>query len=79
MAKAKKKRKAKWRWLRYRKGDQAHNLQCAAQQWIHSRGGTAVVLGPIGLLYQGGGKYQVCVGALGVMPDRSAKAKKRRK
>lgn len=65
---AKKAGKQKWRWLRYRKGDHAHNLVCAAQHWIHENGGTAVVLGSIGIMDQGGCKYQVCIGALGRKP-----------
>lgn len=73
MAKAKKKRKARWSWLRYRKGDHAHNLVCAAQHYIHENGGTAVVLGGIGLMDQGGGRYQLCVGALGRMPPKKEK------
>lgn len=73
MAKAKKKRKAKWSWLRYRKGDHAHNLVCAAQHYIHENGGVAVVLGGIGLMDQGGGRYQLCVGALGRMPPKKEK------
>ncbi len=82
--KPKPKRKHKWRWLRYRKGDHAHNMVCAAQHWIHQNGGTAVVIGGIGLLDQSypfvpgsTGRFQVCVGALGVMPKpRKEKAAK---
>jgi hypothetical protein len=68
-----KRRTRKWVWLRYRKGDHAHNLVCAAQHWIHEQGGTAVVLGGIGLLDQGHGRYQVCIGALGIMPVKKEK------
>ena len=68
-----KKRKQKWRWLRYRKGDHAHNLLCAAQHWAHENGGTMVVEGPIGIMDQGGGRYQICVGALGVLPQKTMK------
>lgn len=70
---AKKKRKQKWMWLRYRKSDLAHNLQVAAQRWIHANGGTAVVLGRIGVMDEGGGRYQVCVGALGRLPVKKEK------
>lgn len=81
MAKAKKpKRKQKWRWMRYRKGDHAHNLTCAAQRWIHANGGTAVVLGGIGILDEENpflegtkGRYQVCVSALGTKPEKKKK------
>jgi hypothetical protein len=64
------KRKSKWKWMRYRKGDHAHNLVCAAQHWIHENGGTAIVIGGIGLIDQGKAKYQVCIGALGRMPKK---------
>lgn len=70
-----KKRKCqKWKWLRYRKRDHAHNLICAAQHYIHQNGGTAVVLGSIGLMDQGGGRYQLCIGALGEMPGKPKEA-----
>lgn len=65
-----KKRKRKWNWLRYRKGDLAHNVQVAVQRWIHGNGGTAVVLGGIGIMDEGGHRYQVCVGALGIIPEK---------
>lgn len=75
-AKAVKKRKAKWTWLRYRKGDLAHNVQVSVQKWIHANKGTAVVLGGIGIMDQGGGRYQVCVGALGAIPQKPEKKEK---
>lgn len=65
-----KKRKQKWKWLRYRKGDLAHNVQAAVQRWIHANKGAAVVLGGIGIMDEGGGRYQVCVGALGLIPEK---------
>jgi hypothetical protein len=75
MAEKKKvKRKRKWTWLRYRKGDHAHNLFYAAQHWIHENGGTAVVLSGISLMDQGAGRYQVCIGALGKMPEKKQKS-----
>jgi hypothetical protein len=71
-----KKRKRPWRWLRYRKNDPAHNLLVAAQRWIHANGGTAVLIGGVGILDQANpfipgtqGKYQVCVGVLGKIPE----------
>lgn len=70
MAKAKKKRKAKWKWLRYRKRDHAHNMVCAAQHWIHENGGTAVVIGSVGIIDEGEGRYQVCIGVLGKIPEK---------
>ena len=75
-----KKHKHKWRWLRYRKGDVSHNLICAAQRWIHANGGTAVVIGGIGILDEENpflegtkGKYRVCIGALGIKPTKEKK------
>lgn len=68
-AKKKKKRRG-WIWLRYRKKDHGHNLVCAAQHWIHEQGGTAVVIGRIGILDEGAGRYQVCVGVLGKKPEK---------
>ena len=65
-----KKRKQKWRWLRYRKNDLAHNVQVAVQRWIHANKGTAVVLGGIGIMDEGGNRYQVCVGAMGRLPEK---------
>lgn len=64
-----KKKRRKWIWLRYRKNDVAHNVQVAVQRWIHARGGTVVVLGGIGIMPEGFGKYQVCVGIVGKQPD----------
>ncbi len=63
-----KKRKRKWSWLRYRKSDLAHNVQVAVQRWIHANGGTAVVLTGVGVMDEGGNRYQVCIGALGLKP-----------
>lgn len=68
-----KKRKRKWSWLRYRKNDLAHNVQVAVQRWIHANGGTAVVLGGIGVMDEGGHRYQVCIGALGILPKKKEK------
>ena len=71
----KRKHRQKWTWLRYRKNDHAHNLLVAAQKWIHANGGTAVLLGGVGILNEENplvpgtaGKYQVCIGALGRIP-----------
>ena len=72
---AAKKKKAKWKWLRYRKGDHAHNMVCAAQHWIHENGGTAIVLGRIGVMHEGNMKYQVCLSALGVAPTKKKETK----
>lgn len=72
--KAKKTRKSKFIRLRFRKGDPAHNLIAAAQHWIHANGGTAIVLGSIGIMDEGGGRYQVCLGALGKVPKKKEKS-----
>lgn len=68
-----KKRKQKWRWMRYRKNDLGHNVIVAVQRWVHANGGTAVVIGGIGVMDEGGNRYQVCVGALGVLPVKKEK------
>ena len=79
--KPKKRRRQKWRWMRYRKGDTAHNLLCATQRWIHANGGTAVVIGSIGVMNEDNpfiaatkGRYRICVGALGMPPIKKEKA-----
>lgn len=68
-----KKRKRKWTWLRYRKNDLAHNVLVATQRWIHANGGTAVVIGSIGIMDEGQHRYRVCVGALGRLPEKKEK------
>ena len=63
------KTKRRWRWLKFRKGDHAHNLIVAAQRWIHANGGTAVVLGGIGLMDDPiEFKYHVVISATGQKP-----------
>lgn len=71
--KTKKSRKGRSIRLRFRKGDPAHNLVAATQHWIHANGGTAVVLGSIGIMDEGGFKYQVCIGAMGQIPKKKEK------
>ena len=67
---SKKKRKS-WTWLRYRKNDLGHNVLVAVQRWIRANGGTAVVLGGIGLLDMGGEfRYGVVVSATGRKPNK---------
>jgi len=56
--------------LRFRKNDPAHNLMAATQHWILANGGTAVVLGGVGLMRESEYKYQVCIGALGRAPEK---------
>lgn len=68
-----KKKKRRWIWLRYRKNDLAHNVQVAVQKWIHGNGGSAIVLGGIGIMDQGGSRYQVCIGAVGKLPVKPEK------
>lgn len=75
--KKRKKRHTRWKVLRFRKGDHAHNLIVATQRWAHANGGTCVVIGGIGILDEHNpfvpgttGKYQICVGCLGQMPEK---------
>lgn len=70
MATKTRKKKRNWRWLRFRKKDHSHNLLVAAQRWIHANGGTAIVLGGIGLM-DGSLKYSynVVVSATGRKPQ----------
>lgn len=68
---AKKKRKRKWEWLRYHKNDLPHNMQVAAQRWIHANGGTAIVMGGVSLIELPGtrsGNYYVAIGCMGKRP-----------
>jgi len=73
----KRKRKPRWKVLRYRKNDPAHNLLVATQRWVHANGGQIVVIGGIGILDEHNplvswteGKYRVCVGCLGQLPKK---------
>ena len=66
--------------MRYRKDDVSHNVLCAVQRWIHANGGTAVVLGGIGIMNEDNpfiaatkGRYRICVGALGLPPVKKEK------
>jgi hypothetical protein len=74
--KASKKRNRRWTWLRYRKGDHAHNLMVAAQHWIHANRGTAVVLGGIEIIQFPGEayKYRVAISAVGATPQKPEKS-----
>ena len=68
------KRKRKWIWLRYRKGDVDHNLLVAAQRYIHAHKGTAVVIGHIKVIQMPGANpncYELAVGFLGLKPALS--------
>jgi hypothetical protein len=63
----------KWTRLRYRKNDLGHNVLVSVQRWIHANGGSAVVLGGIGLLDMVGEfRYGVVVSATGKRPERKA-------
>lgn len=68
-----KKRKRRWTWLRYRKGDVEHNVHVAMQRWIHANGGIAIVTGGIGVMDQGGGRFKVCFGVVGKPPTKETK------
>lgn len=57
-------------YLRFRKNDPTHNLIAATQHWIKANGGTAIVLGGIGLLADGAFKYSVCLRVVGRAPTK---------
>jgi hypothetical protein len=65
-----KKRKARAIHLRFRKNDPTHNLIAATQHWIKANGGSAIVLGSIGIMCEGAFKYSVCIGAMGRPPEK---------
>ena len=65
-----KNKKKKWNWLRYRKNDPGHNVIVSVQRWIHANGGTAVVLGGIGLMDMGEFRYGVVISATGKRPEK---------
>jgi hypothetical protein len=73
------KRKSKWRTLRFRKDDPAHNVLAAVSHWVKAHGGTTVVIGGIEIQRwpeEGEFKYKVavnCVGKAPQKPDQSAK------
>ena len=76
------KKKQKWRWMRYRKGDVSHNLMCAVQRWVHVNGGTSIVMGGIAIADRENqfvpgtkGKYEVRINVLGQKPRKKADAK----
>lgn len=78
----KKKRKREWSWLRYRKNDLAHNLQTAAQRWIHANCGTAVVMDGISIIEMPNeppGNYYVAIGCLGIRPVKQTPAAQKAK
>lgn len=65
------KRKPRWRHMRFRKGDVAHNLLAATQHYVKAKGGTAVVLGGIYIFREPGdlpARYKIAVGCLGRPP-----------
>jgi hypothetical protein len=65
-----KKRKPRWKMLRWRRGDHVHNIHVAVQRWIHANGGTLVVSGGLELQdwQEGLGKYRVALRCLGRRP-----------
>lgn len=72
--KKKTRKKPRYRVMRFRKNDPAHNLIAAAQRWLISKGCPPVIIGPIGLLPEGNPmKFHVTVGALGRMPTKTEK------
>ncbi len=73
-----KKRKRRWVVLRYRKRDLAHNVQVAAQRFIHARGGTAILLTGVQVISMPGDpdhKYHLAVGVVGRRPVPAQKGK----
>lgn len=69
MSKAK---RPKWRVMRFRKNDPAHNLQAAATHWIKAHGGNAIVIGGIEVQqWPGDGEfnYRVAVRVTGKKPE----------
>ncbi len=74
-----KKRKPKWRWMRYRKDDLPHNIQVAVQRWVHANHGTAIVMGGVSLIQMPDarpGSYYVAIGCLGKRPEKASGAAK---
>jgi hypothetical protein len=71
-SKSKTRKKPKWRVMRFRKNDPAHNLQTAVVHWIKANGGTAIVIGGIEVQqWPGDGEfnYRVAVRATGKKPE----------
>lgn len=67
------KKKFKSNFIHFRKNDPTHNLIAATQHWIEANGGTALVLGSIGLMYEGEFKYSVCMHVVGRPPKKELK------
>lgn len=70
MTKPKKRKKPRLIRMRFRKNDPSHNLLAATQAWILANGGSALVIGGIGIMHEGEMKYRVCIGALGRKPTK---------
>lgn len=71
------KKKRKWRWLRYRKDDLAHNVQVAVQRWVHANGGTAIMTSGVQIVtFPGEGEfnYRVAIRCTGARPVMKEKA-----
>jgi hypothetical protein len=61
--------------LRFRKNDPAHNLLAAAQHWLKSNGGDAIVIGGIDIIsmpLDPPSKFRIAIGCLGKRPVRPA-------
>ena len=65
------KRKTRWRTLRFRKNDPAHNVLAAVSAWIRANGGTAVVIGGVEIQDwdEGEFKYRIAVRVVGRKPQ----------
>ncbi len=73
-----KKKKRKWIWLRYRKGDLAHNVMVAVQRWVHANGGTSVVMSGVQVVTFPGERpfnYRVAIHCTGLLPVKKEEAK----
>lgn len=64
---------SKWRTLRFRKNDPAHNVIAAVSRWIRANGGTDIVIGGIEVQQWPGESefnYRVAVRVTGKAPEK---------
>jgi hypothetical protein len=76
VTKKSKKRKPRFRVMRFRKGDHSHNLLAAVQKYVHAHGGSLIVIGGIEVQrWPGDGehKFKIAVGCLGTAPTKPEK------
>ena len=55
---------------RFRKNDHTHNMQVEVLRWVKANGGSAVVIGGVGLMQESPFNYFVCVKCTGVKPEK---------